>query len=462
MAAKYLDGINFDSPSAGFQGTLKVRDTEARAMIQDNTNNITSNTAAIQNLQTRTATIEGEQVTQNVRLDGVEAKNDQQDTRLAAIEAEQVTQNSRLNGVEDKNTQQDGRLDAIEAEQVVQNDRLTAVEDKNTQQDTQIGALIAKDAEQDGRLDAAEADIVSLDGRMDTAEADIDAIEAKDILQDAQIADLDDRVAASTYEAGIGIYFGQGVEHTNINVEDELIDQINQNTIDIQILYNRPIGTKVIIPPIIDADPPAFTSLAIGTFATSVTPEIYGLEIAEKSGGNGALRCVPVFDGVGGRGIYHVSPDNSISLNANQDNTTTMTVNRPAPIWYNRVDDPDYPDRVPLLNMSDADFQADIARYLALRPDRGDRYVLPVNYYNTYDTVTNPYAYTEAYGNVHFTNADRTAGYITVMITDPTTRAPFILRHDFDFSGSTQTNTITRVPLGLSAATESNSVLGFE
>lgn len=461
MAAKYLDGINFDSPSAGFQGTLKVRDTEARAMIQDNTNNITSNTAAIQNLQGRTATIEGEQVTQNVRLDGVEAKNEQQDTRLTAIEGEQVTQNSRLNAVEDKNTQQDGRLDAIEAEQVVQNGRLTAVEDKNTQQDAQIGALIAKDAEQDGRLDAAEADIVSLDGRMDTAEADIDAIEAKDILQDAQIADLDDRVAASTYEAGIGIYFGQGVKHTNINVDDELIDQINQNTIDIQILYQRPIGTKVLMTPIIDADPPAYTSLALGTFSPNITPEIYGLEIAETGTGTGALRCVPVFDGVGGRGIYHVSPDSSIELHANQDNTTTMSVNRPAPIWYNAVDDPDHPDMLPQLNMSDADFQADIARYVALRPGRGDRYVLPVNYFLTYDGVTNPLAYTEAYGNVHFTNNDRTAGYITVMITDPTTRAPFIMRHDFDFSGTTQTNTLSRVSLGLTSANVNNATLSF-
>lgn len=460
MAAKYLDGINFDSPSAGFQGTLKVRDTEARAMIQDNTNNIASNTAAIQNLQGRTATIEGEQVTQNVRLDGVEAKNEQQDTRLTAIESEQVTQNSRLNAAEDKNTQQDGRLDAIEAEQVVQNGRLTAVEDKNTQQDTQIGALIAKDAEQDGRLDAAEADIVSLDGRMDTAEADIDAIEAKDILQDAQIADLDDRVAASTYEAGIGIYFGQGVKHTNINVDDELIDQINQNTIDIQILYQRPIGTKVIIPPIIDADPPAFTSLALGTFSPNITPEIYGLEIAEGGTGTGALRCVPVFDDGNGHGIYHVTTDNTISMNTGQGGTT-MTVNRPNPIWYNQVDDPDHPDRLPQLNMSDADFQAALARYVALRPDRGDRYVLPVNYYLTYDNVTNPIAYTEAYGNVHFTNADRTAGYITVFITDPTTRAPFIMRHDFDFSGTTQTNTLTRVSLGLTAATVSNADLSF-
>lgn len=461
MAAKYLDGINFDSPSAGFQGTLKIRDTEARAMIQDNTNNITSNTAAIQNLQGRTATIEGEQVTQNVRLDGAEAKNEQQDTRLAAIEAEQVTQNSRLNGVEDKNTQQDGRLDAIEAEQVTQNNRLDDVEAKNRTQDTQIGALIAKDAEQDGRLDAAEADIVSLEGRMDTAEADIDAIEAHDVLQDAQIADLDDRVAASTYEAGIGIYFGQGVKHTNINVDDELIDQINQNTIDIQILYSRPIGTRVIIPPIIDADPPAFTTMAIGTYTANVTPEIYGLEIAEEGSGNGALRCVPVFDGTGGRGIYHVSPDNSIEMHANQDNTTTMSVNRPTPIWYNQVDDPDHPDRLPQLNMSDADFQAALARYVALRPDRGDRYVLPVNYYLTYDNVTNPTAYTEAYGNVHFTNADRTAGYITVMITDPTTRAPFIMRHEFDFSGTTQTNTLSRVALGLTAATVNNADLSF-
>ena len=32
------------------------------------------------------------------------------------------------------------------------------------------------------------------------------------------------------YEAGVGIYFSDGEDHTNINVEDEVLDKINGNS----------------------------------------------------------------------------------------------------------------------------------------------------------------------------------------------------------------------------------------
>lgn len=41
---------------------------------------------------------------------------------------------------------------------------------------------------------------------------------------------MDEQIASSTYEAGEGIYFGRGLEHTNINVEDELLDEIHAST----------------------------------------------------------------------------------------------------------------------------------------------------------------------------------------------------------------------------------------
>lgn len=41
------------------------------------------------------------------------------------------------------------------------------------------------------------------------------------------------------YEAGVGIYFSDGGDHTNINVEDEILDKINLNTEDIQALNTR-------------------------------------------------------------------------------------------------------------------------------------------------------------------------------------------------------------------------------
>lgn len=32
------------------------------------------------------------------------------------------------------------------------------------------------------------------------------------------------------YEAGVGIYFSDGEDHTNINIEDEVLDKINDNS----------------------------------------------------------------------------------------------------------------------------------------------------------------------------------------------------------------------------------------
>ena len=236
MAKKYLDGINFDAPSKGFQGTLTIRDTEARGLIQDNANAIASLTAA--------EAADRRDINQNAedidllegRCTDIENKNDQQDDRLDAAERDIDSLIDRMATAEGDIDALEGRMDNAEDDIDHLEDRMDAVEQKNT--------------EQDGRLDTAEADIDALEGRMDTAEDDIDALEdridaaeqnisdiqLKDEEQDAHLADLDDRVAASTYEAGIGIYFGQGVKHTNINVEDELIDQINQNTINIQIL----------------------------------------------------------------------------------------------------------------------------------------------------------------------------------------------------------------------------------
>ncbi len=238
MAKKYLDGINFDAPSKGFQGTLTIRDTEARGLIQDNANDIASLIAAQQ--------VTNRQVAQNMedidalegRCTDIEDKNDEQDDRLTTAEHNIVSVTSRVTTAEQDIDNLETRMDTAEAD-------IDALEGRMDTAEADIDAL-------EGRMDTAEADIDALEGRMDTAEDDIDALEgrmntaeddiedikAKDIEQDEHLADLDDRVAASTYEAGIGIYFGQGVEHTNINVEDELIDQINQNTQDIEELRN--------------------------------------------------------------------------------------------------------------------------------------------------------------------------------------------------------------------------------
>lgn len=238
MAKKYLDGINFDAPSKGFQGTLTIRDTEARGLIQDNANAIASLTAAEQ--------ADRRDINQNAddidlleaRCVDIENKNDQQDDRLDAAERDIDSLTDRMVTAESDIDALEGRMDTAEDDIDHLENRMDAAENDidnlEDRMDTAEGDIDALE----GRMDTAEGDIDSLEGRMDTAEGDISDIKAKDEEQDAHLADLDDRVAASTYEAGIGIYFGQGVKHTNINVEDELIDQINQNTQNIQILFD--------------------------------------------------------------------------------------------------------------------------------------------------------------------------------------------------------------------------------
>lgn len=53
------------------------------------------------------------------------------------------------------------------------------------------------------------------------------------------MADNREYEEGTIYEAGVGIYFSDGEDHTNINVEDEVLAQINQNTEDIEVLDTR-------------------------------------------------------------------------------------------------------------------------------------------------------------------------------------------------------------------------------
>ena len=53
------------------------------------------------------------------------------------------------------------------------------------------------------------------------------------------MADNREYEEGTIYEAGVGIYFSDGEDHTNINVEDEILAQINQNTEDIEALDTR-------------------------------------------------------------------------------------------------------------------------------------------------------------------------------------------------------------------------------
>lgn len=246
MAKHYLDNITFNSKSQGVNESLSIRDTEARALIQTNTNaiaevtakeakdrvDINKNKSDIAKLNSAVERIDQKDTQQDNRLDNIETKNEEQDNRLTAAETEITSLDARMESAENN-------ISALDT-------RVTATETKNTEQDERLDRVEEKNTEQDNRITKNESDIASLDERVTVTETDITNIKAKDEEQDAHLTELDDKVAASTYEAGIGIYFGQGKVHTNINVEDEILDQINQNTIDIDILKNKKPGTKII------------------------------------------------------------------------------------------------------------------------------------------------------------------------------------------------------------------------
>lgn len=237
MSQYFLDNLTFGND------TFDLHDTEARQLIANNTQNITAlsarvtqnandidaleettadlredldsvedrvtvNEGEIDALKTRTTSLEGRMNSAETRLDG-------HDTDIASLQNRMTAAEGDIDLLETRMLDAETDIDALE-------DRMDAVEQKNTEQDAAIDDL-------DDRVTQNTADIVDIKDDIDEIQDDIH--------------DLDDRITASTYEAGIGIYFGQGAEHTNINVEDELLDQINQNTIDIDILKNRTLPT---------------------------------------------------------------------------------------------------------------------------------------------------------------------------------------------------------------------------
>lgn len=214
---KYIDYIQFKNDS------LKIRDTEARGLIQDNVNEIASvkskanlNEQKINALTPRVDTVEEDIEALENRMTTAESDIDVAETRILANEA-------AITGL-------DRRLDVVEPAVETLGQKVNSLETSVDSIEDNIALIQGKDVEQDGRLDDLEGDVGTLKTKMTAAEGRLDDIEAVNRAQDDAIQELDEKIVASTYEAGIGIYFGQGVDHTNINVEDELLDEIHAST----------------------------------------------------------------------------------------------------------------------------------------------------------------------------------------------------------------------------------------
>ncbi len=90
-------------------------------------------------------------------LDGLGAKNAQQDGRLTGVENKNTEQDGRLNGVENKNKEQDKRLDQNDKTDKKQWFAIGGLAHDNYKQWHAIGKLDVKNDQQDMRLNAHEA-----------------------------------------------------------------------------------------------------------------------------------------------------------------------------------------------------------------------------------------------------------------------------------------------------------------
>lgn len=233
MSQYFIDKLVYNND------TLDIHDTGAREMINTNTTNIqalsarvTQNANDIDALEETTADLREDLDNVEDRVTVTEGEIDGLKTRTTALEGRMATAENRLDGHDDDIEDLQDRMDTAENNIIALDGRMTAAENDIDAAEHRLDLVEAKNDEQDIAIDDLEENV---------AQNTADIVDIKDDLTGIHedIEDLDDRITASTYEAGIGIYFGQGVEHTNINVEDEILDQINQNTIDIQNLKTR-------------------------------------------------------------------------------------------------------------------------------------------------------------------------------------------------------------------------------
>ena len=233
MSQYFIDKLVYNND------TLDIHDTEAREMINTNTTNIqalsarvTKNANDIDALENTTNVIREDLDNVEDRVSVTEAEIDGLTTRTTSLEGKMVTVENRLDGHDTKISNLEGRMDTAENNITALDGRMTTAENDIDAAEHRLDLVEAKNNEQDTAIDTLEANVAKNTADIVDIKADLTGIHT-------DINDLDDRITASTYEAGIGIYFGQGAEHTNINVDDEILNQINQNTIDIQNLKTR-------------------------------------------------------------------------------------------------------------------------------------------------------------------------------------------------------------------------------
>lgn len=214
---KYLDNVVYNNE------TLQIRDVVARDQIEQTGEQLAQTQIGLQTAQTDITVLKSEMHDVQNDIESLETRVETCETDIGVLQTEMSNISPRVSTIENT-VETQGETIATHTEQIAQINS-----DINT-----INANVAGNTTGIEQLSHAVDVITTIDAQQTEAisklrQGQTEIGEHLDTI-DGQIVDLDDRITASTYEAGTGIYFGQGPNHTNINVEDELIDQINSNT----------------------------------------------------------------------------------------------------------------------------------------------------------------------------------------------------------------------------------------
>lgn len=237
---KFVDKLTFNN------NTYELKDSTARDILTQQGENIAEidgkqqvMRSEINSLQTRMGEAEQDILNNSASISDIEDTIDIMDHDIDSNTGRITALEARVDECEDINTAQQVEINNIKNRVTTAEGNINVINGNISDINSSIDAIAAVDTQQTAQINQNKADITTLKNRANAADSRMDAMDTRMDGIDTTIADLDDRIVASTYEAGEGIYFGQGEEHTNINVEDELLDEIHKNTQDIAALDIR-------------------------------------------------------------------------------------------------------------------------------------------------------------------------------------------------------------------------------
>ena len=237
---KFVDKLTFNN------NTYELKDSTARDILTQQGENIAEidgkqqvMRSEINSLQTRMGEAEQDILNNSASISDIEDTIDIMDHDIDSNTGRITALEARVDECEDINTAQQVEINNIKNRVTTAEGNINIINGNISDINSSLDAIAAVDTQQTAQINQNKADITTLKNRANAADSRMDAMDTRMDGIDTTIADLDDRIVASTYEAGEGIYFGQGEEHTNINVEDELLDEIHQDTQDIADLKIR-------------------------------------------------------------------------------------------------------------------------------------------------------------------------------------------------------------------------------